>query len=738
VGQRSSFQNTLLRIRGLRGAVPPVIVTGAGHVHTVESQLRDLASDAVVLVEPAARDSAAAMAAAMRWIEARDPAGIAVILASDHHVGDEIAFRAALEDAIEGARQGHIVTLGVRPSHPSSAYGYIEIGGKLGDGELRRVARFIEKPDLKAAGALIAQGNLWNSGNFVASARVLIDELDREAPEVLQAATQALEEARSGGRVLRLSKAFLRAPKISIDYAVMEKTDLAAVLPVSCGWSDLGAWDAVWAASAACEMGNVVHGDSVLDDTSGCLIRAAPGQLVTAVGVRNLAIIADHDAVLVCDLLVSQSVKRLVASVQANGHPQVDVASTAAGESAEEMAAWLRRWLDVSALPLWWTLGADHQGGGFFEALDENGHNLDLPRRSRVQTRQTFVYAQAGAMGWRGPWREAMAHGAEYTRRAFVRRDGLHRTLVSPAGEPLDDTAWLYDQAFALLALAAQGADRETEAAGLMAAVERQFRRPGGGFAESAGARFVSNPIMHLFEAMLAWAEVGRRPQWRALAEEIADFAADRLFDPRGGCIAEVYDRSWRARDDTAEGQVWPGHQFEWAWLFTRWAGLGGGEETIEVARRLYSTGRRGIHPQHRVAMNALGATFEVVDATARLWPQTEWLKAARALADLASPGESEALRRDVLEASVAIRRYLQTPAQGFWRDLIDGQGALVAGPAPASSFYHLIGAIRDLGVPRGGGVVNGEARSVRSPGAAVHRQAATAPLRVDALGPQV
>ncbi|MHB8530043.1 MAG: AGE family epimerase/isomerase [Caulobacteraceae bacterium] len=707
VGRHSSFQNTLARLKGLAGAAAPIVVSGRGHAHAVEAQLEALGLEAVVLIEPAARDSAPAMAAAMKWIEARDPEGLAVILASDHHVSDPAAFRAAVGSALEGAKAGHIVTLGVTPTYPSTAYGYIEVGAGLGTGELRRVARFVEKPGPEAAREQVAAGGLWNSGNFVVAAAILIEELRREAPEVLAAAAAAVAEGRAEGCELRLSDAFLAAPKISIDYAVMEKTSRAAVLPVDFAWSDLGAWDAVWAASSPDPMGNAVQGEAVLDGAADCLIRAAPGQLVTAVGVRNLAIVAEKDAVLVCDLASSQRVKLVVDQVKAGGHPQVDVQLDIApppGESVEaeslgSVTRWFRRWLMVNALPAWWTLGADRARGGFFEALDQEGIPLDLPRRSRVQTRQRFVYAQAGAMGWPGPWREAGGHAAEYLTRRFERPDGLHRTRVGPAGETLDEAVFLYDQTFALLALAEEGPAREDKARALMAAIELGFRDPAGGFVELAAPRFVSNPLMHLFEAVLAWAEVGRGEDWPALAEEIGGFALHRLVDPAGGFIAETFGTGWRALADPAARQVWPGHQFEWAWLMARWRRLGGPEAALEAARRLHLAGGRGVIGGG-VTANAMGPDFTVIDRAGRLWPQTERLKSAATLAEFAAGEERARLEAEALEAAVVLRRYLATPAAGLWFDAIDAAGALVPGPAPASSFYHLIGAVRVLAGP--------------------------------------
>ncbi len=515
VGERSSFEETLWRLEGLEAAAP-VIVTGRAHAAAVERAL--LLRPAVVLTEPAARDSAPAIAAALAHITARDPDGVVVILASDHHVADDEAFRVAVTAAAAGARAGHIVTLGVTPTAPSTAYGYIQPGEAVREGGMRRVARFTEKPDPATARNLVAAGALWNSGNFVAGAALLTEELARFAPEVLAAASAGLAGATAAGGTLALSDAFLATPKISIDYAVMEKTARAAVLPVSFGWSDLGAWDAVWAASAKDGAGNAAGNGAgaevLLEGARNNLIRSGPGRQIAMVGVENLAVIVEDDAVLVCDLALSQSVKAVAARAAEYGSDR------AADDTLAAQAAWFGRWLRVNALPAWWTLGADRARGGFFEALDQEGRPLDLPRRSRVQTRQAFVYARAGALGWAGPWREAVAHARAYVDDRFRRPDGLQRALVAAGGAPVDDNPVLYDQAFALLAMAAEGSAREDEAGVLMSAIERGFRHRRGGFAEKRTPRFVSNPLMHLFEALLAWAEVGSDAKWTALASE--------------------------------------------------------------------------------------------------------------------------------------------------------------------------------------------------------------------------
>ena len=687
IGQRSMFQETVLRVAGLAGAAEVVVVAGLAHRALIAAQLSEIGIEAAVLLEPEARDSAPAMAAACAWIDARDKDGVAVVVAADHHVPDASAFRAAVETAVAGARQGLIVTLGVRPDSPSSAYGYIRPG--VPAGPVFTVEAFVEKPDAQTAQGYIADGYLWNSGNFVVRAAGLLAELDAFVPAISAAARGAVAGAGEGqGGALVLGEAFAAAPKISIDYAVMEKTARAAVLPVDFAWSDLGAWDAVWSASDQDAAGNALRGQALAVDARNCLVRAPGGTQVTLIGVENLAVVVDAGQILVCDLAASQQVKTAVDQLKAQGREALP--TPAPFDTIAQASVWFDRWLRTSALPLWWSLGADHARGGFHEALTPDGVPVEAPRRSRVQTRQTFVYATAGQMGWQGPWRQAAWHGMDYFLARYRRPDGLFRALVSSAGEPLDETAALYDQAFALLAMATLNAadpgqvDLAGEGRRLLAALET-LRGPAGGFREAGAHPFQANAHMHLLEAAMAWVEAGGGREWRDLAAEIVELALTRFIDAEGGYLREFFDAAWAPAPGQDGRLVEPGHQFEWAWLLARWGQMTGEPRALPAAHRLYAAGQRGIDPARGVAINALNDDLTIRDPDARLWPQTEWLKAALILGE------------DALAPAQALARYLDTPAPGAWRDVWGLSGGFKPEPAPASSFYHLAAACRGL-----------------------------------------
>jgi mannose-1-phosphate guanylyltransferase/mannose-6-phosphate isomerase len=687
-GSASLFQDTVRRLQDLEGFQRLVIVAGRDHAGMVAAQLAELDATADVLLEPAARDSAPAMAAAAVWIHDRDPHGVAVFVASDHHIPDAAAFRAAVATAAQAAHQGRIVTLGIRPTEPSSAYGYIRPAEGVANA-VTAVSAFVEKPERAIAEQYLTQGYLWNSGNFIVSAATLLSELDRYAPEVARGARDGLAQGSGSAGAFQIGDGFTDAPKISIDYAVMEKTDRASVLPVDLAWSDLGAWDAVKAVSAPDGLGNVETGETILIDSRDCIVRVEPGMVAAVVGVTGLAVVAERDAVLVCRIDQAQSVKAVVERLRAQSRPQFDVAPSSTLDLADHARRY-RRWLFGAALPLWWAVGADHEGWGYFERIDLDGRPTADPRRARVQARQTYVYATAGTLGWSGPWRTAARHGLDGLASRYQRPDGLYRTLVAPDGQPADQTALLYDQAFALLALAsvqALNASAGAEASALLDRVEASYRHPPGGFREAGGPPYQSNPHMHLLEACLAWIEAGGGARWEALASEVVDLALARFIDPVGGYLREFFAADWSPAPGDAGAVVEPGHQFEWAWLLERWARMTGDNRAAVAARRLFAVGRRGIDAVRGVAVDTLSPELRITDPRARLWPQTERLKAALILQD-----EPEARA-----SAASLWRYIELETPGLWRDKFRADGSFAEEPAPASSLYHLVAAIAEL-----------------------------------------
>jgi mannose-1-phosphate guanylyltransferase/mannose-6-phosphate isomerase len=302
------LQETAIRVRRIADAAQPVVVASCNHVEEVLGEFADVDVGCRVIAEPGGRGSAPAIAAACLEIAATDPDAIALVAACDHFVPDAEAFAEGVAQSVAAAREGAIVTFGVRPDRPSTAYGYIRPGEPL-VGAVRRVAAFVEKPDQTRAEALLAEGCLWNSGNFVFHVGVLLAELEAREPTLMAAVRAGRERAERAERTAVLADEFLAATNIAIDVAVMEKTDRAAVLPIDYAWSDLGAWDAVLDAARRDTAGNAVKGAVKLADCEGALVRAEHGMRVVGIGLRNLAVIVENGQVLVCDLSRAQDVR---------------------------------------------------------------------------------------------------------------------------------------------------------------------------------------------------------------------------------------------------------------------------------------------------------------------------------------------------------------------------------------------------------------------------------------------
>jgi mannose-1-phosphate guanylyltransferase / mannose-6-phosphate isomerase len=314
-GPRSTFQETILRVSDHQLFDRPIVITNKAYRFMVSEQLAEIGLAADILLEPMRRDSGPAIAAGSAFAETRATDAVVLALAADHVVADNAAFVAACREGLVAADQGRIVTFGVKPERAATEYGYINPGEAV-SGQVRAVKQFVEKPDAAKAAEYVKAGYFWNSGNFMFRANVLLDEYRNVDAESVQSVSDAVTKAgRDLGFVTLDEAAFASANAISIDYAVMEKTKRAAVIPVACGWSDVGSWHAVWELSEKDGHGNAMQGAAVFEDSRNCNV-STDKALVALEGVDDLVVVATQDAVLVSRQKDANGLKRLVTKLK--------------------------------------------------------------------------------------------------------------------------------------------------------------------------------------------------------------------------------------------------------------------------------------------------------------------------------------------------------------------------------------------------------------------------------------
>jgi mannose-1-phosphate guanylyltransferase / mannose-6-phosphate isomerase len=324
--QKKSFLSSALgRLPRADGFRAPIILCNNDHRFLVEQELVEagIAADAIIL-EPCARNTAPAITAAAIFAEQTNPGAILVVMPSDHIIADEPAFKSAILRAAAVAMTGRLVLLGIEPAGPHTGYGYIRMGAPIGSlDEAFFVDGFMEKPAKSVAEGYLADGGyVWNSGIFVLPAAAYLKEVRRLAPSVFAAANQAVAKMTKDLGFLRLDAlAFEKAPEISIDYAVMEKTKLAAVIPLNVGWNDVGSWASIWDTAEHDEHGNHCEGNAILTDTTNSFIHSQ-SSLVATIGVQDLIIVDTPDALLIADKSRAQDVSGIVKHLKASGRSE--------------------------------------------------------------------------------------------------------------------------------------------------------------------------------------------------------------------------------------------------------------------------------------------------------------------------------------------------------------------------------------------------------------------------------
>jgi mannose-1-phosphate guanylyltransferase/mannose-6-phosphate isomerase len=308
--EKTMIQETAVRLSGGPFA-PSIIICGRGHFDMADAQLSeiDLKPQAIVL-EPMARNTAAVAAIAALAGQHSDPDALVLMVPADHVITKPDVFRDVILSAVETAKE-RIVTFGIRPTHPETGFGYIEHGADLGDG-IYGIKRFLEKPNLEKAMEYVRDGHHdWNAGIFLFSPKVMLEELDIYAPEVLAAAADAWEKATRDGVIVNLdADSFIQAPSISVDYAVMENTKRSAVVPCEIGWADVGGFAELWRLGDKDEAGNHARGKTILIDAKNCLVQNHGGPAVAVIGLEDVMVISTPSGVLVCPLDRAQDVKK--------------------------------------------------------------------------------------------------------------------------------------------------------------------------------------------------------------------------------------------------------------------------------------------------------------------------------------------------------------------------------------------------------------------------------------------
>ncbi|MGB3622758.1 mannose-1-phosphate guanylyltransferase/mannose-6-phosphate isomerase [Ketobacter sp. MCCC 1A13808] len=320
---QSMVQETLTRLSRSVASQSPIFVTAEDQRFLLAEQIRSLGvSDSRIILEPARRNTAPAIALACLCALEQDPEAVVLVLPSDHHIKDQPAFHEALALANAAALEGKLVTFGIVPSKPETGYGYIKVGNQK-SGPSRPIAAFVEKPDFETAKQYVADDHYyWNSGMFAFRADLYLSELAKFNPDMIAACRAAWQNKSLDLDFVRIgTDDFLKSPEDSIDYAVMEKTDKGVVIPLDAGWSDVGSWQSLWEVKEGDEFGNVFEGDVLALDTENSMA-ISQSRLVSLLGVKNIAVIETRDAVLVADIDQVQRVKNIVKTIEESGRTE--------------------------------------------------------------------------------------------------------------------------------------------------------------------------------------------------------------------------------------------------------------------------------------------------------------------------------------------------------------------------------------------------------------------------------
>ncbi|MER9487469.1 AGE family epimerase/isomerase [Mesorhizobium sp. M0563] len=700
-GDGSMLAKTLRRLTARpEGETPVFLIASERHADRVHADIagHEL-SGGGPLFEPTGRNTAAAVALASLRTLSEFGDSLVLVVPSDHEIATAQQFWRSVEAGTAAAREGRLVVFGIKPTQPETGYGYIEVAGER-DG-ICDVSRFVEKPDLATAQSYLEAGNFyWNTGIFLFRASAMRDAFMAFQPDIWSATEAAYQAATSdlSGLYMPL-ELYAAIPSTSIDYAIMERASGIAMVPAGFRWNDLGSWQSLLDVGPSDKQGNVIVGDVVAIDCENSYIRS-DGRLLSAIGLKDVAIVSTADATFVAPVSHSQNVKKIVEQLEKSG--RLETRFTPADDRVIESGAWQRRvhhWLFEETVPLWSTIGVDERHGGFHEALGFDATPLMKPKRMRTQARQIYAFAVAKARGWNGPADRLISHGLEFmARNGRTDNGGWVRTL-NVDGTVADAAEDAYDHSCVLLALAHAHMSGNPDAlrlgeetfAFIDAHLEDErltgFRETSSGEGERR-----SNPHMHLLEAFLAWHQATGERAYLRRAARIVDLFRSHFFDPESWTLGEYFDNEWRPAPGEKGTWTEPGHHFEWASLLVDFAGRSGQSGLTGLARKLYASAiANGLNRATGLAYGAVSRQGLPLDRVSRSWPQAEAIKAAIALDGSGGPD-----LKPEIEARVGrlFRWHINPAPLGLWIDRIDERGRSLASEVPASIFYHLVCAL--------------------------------------------
>ncbi|MET2827761.1 AGE family epimerase/isomerase [Mesorhizobium shangrilense] len=700
-GDGSMLAKTLRRLAARpAGETPIFLIASERHADRVHADLAGLdLSGGGPLFEPTGRNTAAAVALATLRTLSEFGDSLVLVVPSDHEIATARQFWDSVEAGCAAARAGRLVVFGIKPSQPETGYGYIEVAGEK-DG-VCDVSRFVEKPDLATAQSYLAAGNFfWNTGIFLFRASAMRDAFLAFQPEIWNATEVAYQAATTdlSGLYMPL-ELYAAIPSTSIDYAIMEHAQHIAMVPAGFRWNDLGSWQSLLDVGPSDRQGNVIVGDVVAIDCENSYIRS-DGRLLSAIGLKDVAIVSTVDATFVAPVSHSQHVKKIVEQLEKSG--RLETRFTPAHDRVIESGAWRRRvhhWLFQETLPLWSTVGVDERHGGFHEALGFDGIPLMKPKRMRTMARQVYAFAVAKARGWDGPADRLISHGITFmVGNGRTDKGGWVRTL-NVDGSVADAAEDAYDHSCVLLALAHAhmcgnpDALRLGEETFVFLDAHLEDSRMTGFLETSDGeGERRSNPHMHLLEAFLAWYQATGDRVYLRRAARIIDLFRSHFFDTDSWTLGEFFDNEWKPAKNEKGSWTEPGHHFEWASLLVDFAARSGQTELMGFARKLYASAiANGLNRATGLAYGAVSRQGLPLDLISRSWPQAEAIKAAIALDGSGGPD-----LKPEIEARVGrlFRWHIDPAPLGLWIDRIDERGRSLAADVPASIFYHLVCAL--------------------------------------------